>query len=829
MLRKLPAAAVVLTFATLIVLPAAPAQFTPGGGPAAQPQPQPPPAGDDGPEVLARGPVHEAYAATVEQPGPGEVAPNPPPEPVEELPPDQKPEGENVQWIPGYWDWDEERADFIWVSGFWRVPPPGRVWVPGSWREVNGGFQWTHGFWQPVAPPAQPNAPPVAQEIEYLPQPPAPLDIGPAVPAPEPASVYVPGCWVWRTRYVWRPGFWMPHRPGWVWTPACYRWTPVGCVFVDGYWDYPLATRGVLFTPVFFPRPLLRPAFVYTPTYVVAPPVLYGALFCRRGYGNYYFGDYYEPRYATVGFRPWCAPLLARPGLNINIGIGGGRRWAYDPLWSYYSVAYRDTPRWSAGVGDVFAGRYRGDIPRPPRTLVQQNTAITNITNVTNVTNVTNNITVVNNNVNTTVNNPPPVAPSIRVADKDVTNVVMVAPLKAAPSLQPQAQIQPIAAEARQQEARAAREVRQVAVQRRQAETEALAARPPAPKGDPAVPGKGNDPKVDPKGGPAAPAQPVRLKLDVPKQAVARAQVRDEKAAPPPPPTQPKVDPKADPKTAPPVDGRTPLPKLDPKAADPKGPRPDPKLPKVDPKGPVIDPKMKVDPKTPPPLPKADPKGAPGTVPPPLPKGEPKADPKLPPPAPKGDPKLPPPNPKDGPPVMKVDPKPTPGLPKVDPKGAPFPPKGDPKNPGVVPPPLPKTDPKTPAPLPPGTPKVDPKLPAPMPKGLPPAGPPQPKADPKLPPAPQPKSDPKTPPAPPQPKAEPKPPAPTPKGPPAPPPKSPMPPPKGGEPKSPPPKQPAPPPKNDPPAPPKKDPPQALARPLPQAQPPAARPPAPAA
>src|SRR5947199_7496358 len=80
---------------------------------------------NQGVEVLARGPVHEAYATTVEFPTPSPVVPKVPPAPIEELPPDQKPDGDNVQWIPGYWSWDEERTDFIWISGFWRQPPPG--------------------------------------------------------------------------------------------------------------------------------------------------------------------------------------------------------------------------------------------------------------------------------------------------------------------------------------------------------------------------------------------------------------------------------------------------------------------------------------------------------------------------------------------------------------------------------------------------------------------------------------------------------------------------------------------------------------------------------
>ena len=68
-----------------------------------------------------------------------------------------------------------------------------------------------------------------------------------SVPAPGVNYTYVPGCWVWHTaRYRWRPGHWLPFRQGFVWVPAHYHWTPAGCVFVDGYWDYELAHRGLL-------------------------------------------------------------------------------------------------------------------------------------------------------------------------------------------------------------------------------------------------------------------------------------------------------------------------------------------------------------------------------------------------------------------------------------------------------------------------------------------------------------------------------------------------------------------------------------------------------
>ena len=244
----------------------------------------------------------------------------------------------------------------------------------------------------------------------------------------------------------------------------------------------------------------VRPAFVYTPVYVVSEPCMVGALFVRRGHGNYYFGDYYEPRYATVGYTAWCG-TYTRTGFSVGFGVG--RNYGYDPLFSYYSVAYRNTPTWHRGVGDLYQGRYRNEIARPPVTLVQQNTTINNITR-TNVTNVTNNITVVNG------------APT--VANRDVSGVTMLAPLKAAPDLN-RTRFQAVNAETRRTEAVAAKQLTDVAVQRNKLETAAVKQAAAAPAGQPGVA-----------------VQPKTIKLDVPKTVVARAQVADEKTAPPPNP-----------------------------------------------------------------------------------------------------------------------------------------------------------------------------------------------------------------------------------------------------------------------------------------------------
>ena len=217
-------------------------------------------------EALARGPVHEAYAQPIDyQPQPGPVVAKKPPEPLDELPPSQKPDGDDVQWLPGYWDSDEEGKDYLWVSGLWRETPPEHHWVPGAWQEVEDGWQWSPGFW----------ASDKSQKIEYVPYPPPPpteadadASASPSTPADEgwtytprsmlafaeddkPAAkrtdIRVPGSWLWRDeRWVWRPPFGLMPRPGWVWNPAHYIWTPGGAIFNDGYWDYPLERRGLL-------------------------------------------------------------------------------------------------------------------------------------------------------------------------------------------------------------------------------------------------------------------------------------------------------------------------------------------------------------------------------------------------------------------------------------------------------------------------------------------------------------------------------------------------------------------------------------------------------
>src|SRR5262245_39881871 len=300
-----------------------------------------------GAEIQARGPVHEAFAQPLDndRPESNPMIEKQPPDPIEELPPEQKAEGKNVMWVPGYWQWDDDKGDFLWVSGVWRVVPPERKWVPGHWRRADNGYQWVNGYWASTS----------VTEQQYLPPPPERVETAPPEPAPGHDYFYVPGCWVWRdTRYVWHDGYWMRCRPDWVWQPACYYWSPAGYVYCDGYWDYPLERRGCLFAPVYFANRDFYHGWYWTPRYCVTPSFLTLALWVRPKWGHYYFGDYCGQRYARNGFTPWIDYRIDRS--------------AYDPLYSYYRTAYRDR-NWERDVRNVYVARREGKIDAPPRTL----------------------------------------------------------------------------------------------------------------------------------------------------------------------------------------------------------------------------------------------------------------------------------------------------------------------------------------------------------------------------------------------------------------------------------------------------------------------------
>lgn len=315
-----------------------------------RPDPPPLPAGL---EVQTHGPVHEAFAEPGTPPVASPIVPNQPPAPVEELPPQEKPAGEGVQWIPGYWQWDQERNNYLWISGCWRVPPPGKVWLPGRWQQASGGCQFVPGSWVDGQ----------QSEVQVLPSPPAPKPE--SAPQLAPGQVYEPGCWIYRQKnYVWRPGFVVTVPKSWVWVSARYSWTPAGCIFVEGHWDYPLRERGLLFAPVAFSAPAIQ-TIKYVPNYVVREECLLGSLFVQPLNHHYYFGDYFEQRYEKLGFIPWTR--------YHAVGT------VSDSLFGYYCL-YAGDRGWAQSIQNLYSARYAGKAARPPRTLVAQETFVRNAT-----------------------------------------------------------------------------------------------------------------------------------------------------------------------------------------------------------------------------------------------------------------------------------------------------------------------------------------------------------------------------------------------------------------------------------------------------------------
>ena len=263
--------------------------------------------------VALRGPLHEAFARPVSHdPLRRQAIKKQPPEAIDEFPPEYRPDGDNVIWIPGYWSFEDSEDDFLWISGLWRDVPPGRRWVPGYWSPIDGGHLWSPGEWIGAT----------QKSISYLPEPPRSQERGPSSHAPDNDHFWVPGCWEHRENdYGWRPGYWAHHQQNWVWVPAHYDWTPNGYVYCSGYWDYDIDRRGIVYAPHRYSG---RPVGRYTPRTVLDIPQLMLHLFVNGQTGGYHFGDYY----GRDNYQPWYSHHSSRRG--------------YDPIYTYNSWRHGD-------------------------------------------------------------------------------------------------------------------------------------------------------------------------------------------------------------------------------------------------------------------------------------------------------------------------------------------------------------------------------------------------------------------------------------------------------------------------------------------------------
>lgn len=332
-----------------------------------QPQLPPPPnlvpnqergAESEEPDVYTRGALHEAFATpSSNDPIRTPVLNREAPAPIEELPPEDKPEGDNVVWIPGYWAFDDELDDFIWISGLWRDVPPDREWVPGYWAPVQGGFQWIPGMWKPIE----------QQEIAYYPEPPVSQERGPSSPSPGENYFYVPGHWEYRNQFVWAPGYWAPRQLEWIWVSARWVWTPYGFCFIPGHWDFLLVERGLCYAPVYFHHHHIHRPRPYRPVCVLNTWDQFTMhLFVQPTHGCYVFGNYYgRPRDRYV---PWFQYQSRR---------------GHDSLFAYYS--WRNGPDYGRRL-DRWHNHFEHDErDRPAVTLREQVRIVNNSRSTTNV------------------------------------------------------------------------------------------------------------------------------------------------------------------------------------------------------------------------------------------------------------------------------------------------------------------------------------------------------------------------------------------------------------------------------------------------------------
>ncbi|HEV3386753.1 MAG TPA: hypothetical protein VG097_18195 [Gemmata sp.] len=304
-----------------------------------------------GVKVADKGPIHEAFAQPgAEVRGKDMTAPKAPPPPVNEAPPESKPEGANVKWIPGYWQWDEHKNDFIWVSGFYRNVPPNRAWEPGKWIEKDGKNVYTPGFWRPTD---------TTTWKDVFPEPPKSVENGPSTPNENPNAMWVPGGWEYRNNeFVWRSGYWAAPYRDLMWQPSQYVYNGSGYNYIPGYWDYPLENRGLLNAPVYIdPQFVQNSNWSFTPQYGIGAGDangwgnggLFESMYVGPNYNNYYYGNYGDPfGLGGLGFGSgYGEPLYGYGGYIPWWGFGNG---FYNPLWNHYNWLNRNNRGWGEGI-----------------------------------------------------------------------------------------------------------------------------------------------------------------------------------------------------------------------------------------------------------------------------------------------------------------------------------------------------------------------------------------------------------------------------------------------------------------------------------------------
>ena len=274
---------------------------------------------------MTEGPLHEAFLSPRKDRNPIHVA-KAPPTPISERPAIDPPSA-NAQWIEGYWEWDPGRKDYVWVTGTWRVPPPGRFWVNGYWKRDQDGWYRVPGFWSDRK----------TDRLDYLKNGPPKdrPDDDPGEP-PAPDCFFIPGQYYPdKDGVVWKKGFWAKAQPGWAWVPAHWIRQPEGWTFQEGYWDRTLEDRGTLFAPAEVDKSTKTTDDLTYQPYTKVSPEMYGQIYGGFGRPNSYYdgypGVYYDDSGRFYGY--------------ANYGnIGGYYGYLDYPYYGGYGYPYYAQP-----------------------------------------------------------------------------------------------------------------------------------------------------------------------------------------------------------------------------------------------------------------------------------------------------------------------------------------------------------------------------------------------------------------------------------------------------------------------------------------------------
>lgn len=241
------------------------------------------------------GAVHEAYVTPSTEGGAViRSISQQPPQPINELIPPQC--HSEAIWIAGYWSWNEEIKDFIWISGLWRRVPPNHVWIPGVWKQFGSDWAWLPGFWS-----AQP-----LENLHWIADHPLDPREEPIGDAPGNGYFWMPGYWTYEAdskQFSWLAGRWVQLDPEWMYTPAYYLWRPEGYIFIPGYWDLPLELRGCPYSPVLVDRSI-RDSVIYLPSLVLQPESILH--WCLTHYPDYSLFLFHHFHFHSDFWKTWC-------------------------------------------------------------------------------------------------------------------------------------------------------------------------------------------------------------------------------------------------------------------------------------------------------------------------------------------------------------------------------------------------------------------------------------------------------------------------------------------------------------------------------------------